>query len=180
MTAMSSLAFLAPAAITLPRQLPSVTSALALLTLGIVNTGLAYWLFYLLIDEAGAATASVITYLMPVAAFLLGVGAAAGTLTIGAIAGLILIALGALLATGRHRQARTETAKPRPCPHDTTAPPPSADPAVPPVTTPSTADSSATSPCATKQTTAKDERRPPVLFLAGTARGRARLPQSAG
>jgi hypothetical protein len=45
MTAMSSLAFLVPAAITLLRQLPPVTSALALLTLGIVNTGLAYWLF---------------------------------------------------------------------------------------------------------------------------------------
>ena len=29
---------------------------LALATLGIVNTGVGYWLFYLLIDEAGAAT----------------------------------------------------------------------------------------------------------------------------
>src|SRR5437762_7107332 len=56
MTVICSVAFLAPAAINLPRQLPPVTSALALLTLGIVNTGLAYWLFYLLIDEAGAAT----------------------------------------------------------------------------------------------------------------------------
>ena len=33
---------------------------LALAVLGIVNTGLAYWLFYLLIDQAGAATASVL------------------------------------------------------------------------------------------------------------------------
>ena len=74
MTAMSSLAFLAPAAINLPRQPPPVTSALALLTLGIANAGLAYWLFYLPIDEAGAATASVITYVMPVVALLLGAG----------------------------------------------------------------------------------------------------------
>ena len=73
MTVMSSLAFLAPAAISLPRQPPPVSGALALLTLGIVNTGLAYWLSYLLIGEAGAATASVITYLMPVA-LLLGAG----------------------------------------------------------------------------------------------------------
>jgi drug/metabolite transporter (DMT)-like permease len=36
--------------------------------------GIAYWLFYLLIDEAGAATASVITYVMPVIALFLGVG----------------------------------------------------------------------------------------------------------
>jgi hypothetical protein len=48
---------------------------------------------------------------MPVVALLLGVGAAGETLTIGAIAGLILIALGAWLATARHRQARTEDSK---------------------------------------------------------------------
>jgi drug/metabolite transporter (DMT)-like permease len=103
MTAMCSVVFIAPAAVDLPRQLPPVTSMLALAALGIVNTGLAYWLFYLLIDEAGAATASVITYLMPVVALLLGVGLLGEELTIGAIAGLILIALGAWLATGRRR-----------------------------------------------------------------------------
>ena len=78
-----------------------MTSVLALAVLGIVTTGLAYWLFYLLIDEAGAATASVITYVMPVVALLLGVSLLGEKLTIGAIAGLILIALGAWLATSR-------------------------------------------------------------------------------
>jgi drug/metabolite transporter (DMT)-like permease len=104
MTAMSSVAFLAPAAANLPRQVPPVTSIVALAALGIVNTGLAYWLFYLLIDEAGAATASVITYVMPVVALFLGVGLLGEKLTSGAIAGLVLIALGAWLATSR-RQA---------------------------------------------------------------------------
>ena len=84
-----------------------MTSVLARAALGIINTGLAYWLFYLLIDEAGAATASVITYVMPVVALLLGVSLLGEKLTIGAIAGLILIALGAWLATGRRRQAST-------------------------------------------------------------------------
>ena len=107
MTAMCSVVIVAPAAMDLPRQLPPVTSVLALAALGIVNTGLAYWLFYLLIDEAGAATASVITYVMPVVALLLGVSVLGEKLTIGAIAGLILIALGAWLATGRRRQAST-------------------------------------------------------------------------
>ena len=65
MTAMSSAAFLAPAAVGLPRHMPPASSLLALAALGIVNTGVAYWLFYLLVDEAGAATASVITYVMP-------------------------------------------------------------------------------------------------------------------
>jgi drug/metabolite transporter (DMT)-like permease len=101
MTAMSSLAFLPPAAIDLPRQVPPAGSIAALAALGIVNTGVAYWLFYLLIDEAGAATASVITYVMPVVALFLGVGLLGERLTVGAIAGLVLIALGAWLATRR-------------------------------------------------------------------------------
>jgi drug/metabolite transporter (DMT)-like permease len=101
MTAISSAAFLVPAAAGLPRQLPPASSILALAALGIVNTGLAYWLFYLLIDEAGPATASVITYVMPVVALFLGVGLLGEKLTAGPIAGLVLIAAGAWLATGR-------------------------------------------------------------------------------
>ena len=102
MTVISSVAFLGPAAAGLPRQVPPAGSIVALATLGIVNTGVAYWLFYLLIDEAGAATASVITYVMPVVALFLGVGLLGERLTVGALAGLILIALGAWLATSRH------------------------------------------------------------------------------
>jgi drug/metabolite transporter (DMT)-like permease len=101
MTAISSVAFLPAAAIDLPRQVPPASSILALAALGIVNTGVAYWLFYLLIDEAGAASASVITYVMPVVALFLGVGLLGERLSIGAIAGLILIAVGAWLATRR-------------------------------------------------------------------------------
>jgi drug/metabolite transporter (DMT)-like permease len=108
MTAMSSLAFLAPAAVNLPRQAPPATSILALVTLGIINTGVAYWLFYLLIDQAGAAAASVITYVMPAVALFLGVGLLGEQLTIGAIAGLLLIGLGAWLATS-HQPRNTST-----------------------------------------------------------------------
>jgi uncharacterized membrane protein len=106
MTAMSSVAFLVPAAVNLPRQAPPAVGVLAVVALGIVNTGLAYWLFYLLIDQAGAASASVITYVMPVVALFLGVGLLGEQLTFGAIAGLILIALGAWLATAGRRPRR--------------------------------------------------------------------------
>ena len=101
MTATSSAAFLGPAAAGLPRRVPPASSIAALVTLGIVNTRVAYWPFYLLIDEAGAATASVITYVMPVVALFLGVGLLSERLTVGAIAGLILIALGAWLAASQ-------------------------------------------------------------------------------
>jgi drug/metabolite transporter (DMT)-like permease len=53
------------------------------------------------VHRAGAATASVITYVMPVVALFLGVGILGEKLTAGAIAGLALIALGAWLATAR-------------------------------------------------------------------------------
>ena len=89
--------------------MPPASSILALATLGIVNTGVAYWLFYLLIDEAGAATASVITYVMPVVALFLGVGLLGERLTIGAIAGLILIAVGAWLATRQRAASGTDS-----------------------------------------------------------------------
>src|SRR5947209_19577039 len=101
MTVISSVAFLGPAAASLPRQVPPVSGIVALVTLGIVNTGVAYWLFYLLIDEAGAATASVITYVMPAVALFLGVGLLGEQFTAGVVAGLVLIALGAWLATSR-------------------------------------------------------------------------------
>jgi drug/metabolite transporter (DMT)-like permease len=108
MSVISGVAFLPPAAVDLPRHIPPASSILALATLGIVNTGIAYWLFYLLIDEAGAATASVITYVMPVVALVLGVGLLGERLTIGAIAGLILIAVGAWLATRRQTTPSTD------------------------------------------------------------------------
>jgi drug/metabolite transporter (DMT)-like permease len=101
MTVISSAAFMGPAAADLPRHAPPLASVLALVVLGVVNTGLAYWLFYVLIDQAGAATASVITYVMPVVALVLGVSLLGEKFTMGAAAGLLLIAIGAWLATGR-------------------------------------------------------------------------------
>ncbi len=114
MTVISSAVFLPPAAAALPHHAPPATSLLALAALGIVNTGLAYWLFYLLIDEAGAATASVITYVMPVVALLLGVGLLGDKLTIGAVAGLIAIGFGAWLATSRRTPGTANSIKAMP------------------------------------------------------------------
>jgi hypothetical protein len=57
MTVLSSAVFAGPAAAAFPSGMPPLSSLLALAALWTVNTGLAYWLFYLLIDEAGAAAA---------------------------------------------------------------------------------------------------------------------------
>ncbi len=45
MTVISSAVFLGPAAADLPRHAPPLASVLALVVRGVVNTGLAYWLF---------------------------------------------------------------------------------------------------------------------------------------
>ena len=106
MAVLSSVVFAGPAAAAMPRHPPPLASMLALVVLSIINTGLAYWLFYLLIDEAGAATAGVITYVMPVVALVLGVAVLGESLTAAPLGGLVLIAAGAWLATGGHAHRR--------------------------------------------------------------------------
>jgi EamA-like transporter family len=55
---------------------------------------------------AAAATAGVITYVMPVVALVLGMAVLGESLTAGAIVGMALIAVGAWLATGGHARRR--------------------------------------------------------------------------
>lgn len=95
----SSAVFALPAAANLPRHMPGGASIMALVTLGIVNTGLLSWVYFALVREAGAAVTSVITYVVPVIALMLGISLLDEQLTVGAVAGLVLITLGAWLAT---------------------------------------------------------------------------------
>jgi drug/metabolite transporter (DMT)-like permease len=91
---------ISPSAVaSLPPQMPSETSLLALIILGIVNTGLLSWVYFALVREAGAAVTSLITYVVPVVALTLGVSLLGEHLTAGAVAGLVLIAAGTWLAS---------------------------------------------------------------------------------
>jgi drug/metabolite transporter (DMT)-like permease len=56
-----------------PNQPPSPTAWLALLAVGVLCTGVAYVLFFRLIDKVGAAGALTVTFLIPVFAVLYGV-----------------------------------------------------------------------------------------------------------
>jgi drug/metabolite transporter (DMT)-like permease len=99
----SSAVFVLPAAADLPRHMPGRTSIAALVTLGIVNTGLLSWVYFALVRETGAAVTSLVTYVVPVVALVLGVSLLGESLTLGAVLGLILIAVGTWLATGARR-----------------------------------------------------------------------------
>ena len=65
-----------PAMIDLPRSLPSTAALSSIAVLGIVCTAVAMLLMFYLVNHAGASRATVITYINPMVATLLGVGLA--------------------------------------------------------------------------------------------------------
>ena len=92
----------APVAIPqLPSAMPSGHVLLALLTLGVVCTALAFLLFFALITEVGPVRATIITYFNPAIALLLGVILLREPFTVGAVVGFSLILVGSVLATRR-------------------------------------------------------------------------------
>jgi len=73
----------------------------SVVALGAVGTGLAYALYYRLIHDAGATTASMVTYLIPVFAVSLGIVVLGEPLTWNLFAGAAVVILGVLVADGR-------------------------------------------------------------------------------
>jgi drug/metabolite transporter (DMT)-like permease len=90
-----------PALLTAPAGPPSATALGAVLVLGVLCSAVAFLLFFALIAEVGPGRASVITYLHPVVALLLGVGVLAERVGPGTVAGLLLILVGSWLSTRR-------------------------------------------------------------------------------
>jgi drug/metabolite transporter (DMT)-like permease len=80
----------------------SVVGSVAGLT--VVCTALGFVLFFALIGEAGAVNATVITYVNPAVAALLGVVVLGEQLTAGMVVGFALVIAGSVLATRRAAQ----------------------------------------------------------------------------
>lgn len=78
---------------------PEAIAAIAFLA--VVCTALAFVLFFRLIREVGPARSTVITYVNPAVAILLGVLILGEPLTVGMAAGFPLVVLGSVLATRR-------------------------------------------------------------------------------
>ena len=99
------------------RHLPATVSGetiAAVATLALVCTALAFMLFFALIAEVGPARATVITYVNPLVAVLLGVAILGEPLTAGIAVALPLIVGGSVLATSRSPQrGRASTAATR-------------------------------------------------------------------
>jgi len=98
-------------------------SIASVLTLAVICTALAFLLFFALIAEVGPVRATVITYVNPAVAILLGVTILGEHLTAGMIVGFPLVLIGSVLATGRgslRRRSRPRDAEAEPMPAVTT------------------------------------------------------------
>lgn len=90
---------LIPAAMSFPEHLPTAVALWSIAVLGVPCTALAMLLMFYLVSHAGASRASVITYINPAVATLLGVLLLHEHLGAGGITGFALILLGSWLAT---------------------------------------------------------------------------------
>jgi len=95
----ASLVLLVPALLTFPARLPSLVSLASIGVLGVLCTAVAMFLMFYLVAQAGASRASIITYINPVVATLLGVGFLHERLGAGGIIAFAIILVGSWLAT---------------------------------------------------------------------------------
>jgi len=95
----ASIVLFFPAVTELPAALPSAAALASIAILGILCTAVAMLLMFYLVRHAGASRASVITYINPVVATLLGVVVLDEHLGIGGYIAFALILLGSWLAT---------------------------------------------------------------------------------
>jgi drug/metabolite transporter (DMT)-like permease len=92
-----------------PTQSVPINVWLAVAVLGVVCTALAFMLFFSLVAEVGPSRTTVITYINPAVAVILGVLVLSEPITLGLVIGFPLILLGSYLAT---RKAPTFESEP--------------------------------------------------------------------
>jgi drug/metabolite transporter (DMT)-like permease len=99
--AISAVIYAPLAATRWPAETPSRNALLSVLGLGVLCTAVAFLVFFALIAEIGPVRATVITYVNPAVAAVLGVTILDEQLTAGMVVGFALILVGSYFATGR-------------------------------------------------------------------------------
>jgi drug/metabolite transporter (DMT)-like permease len=89
-----------------PASLPSPQALAAVAGLAVFCTAIAFIAFFALVSEVGPVRATVITYVNPAVALLLGVVLLSEPLTPGAVLGFVLILAGSALTARRPAPAR--------------------------------------------------------------------------
>jgi drug/metabolite transporter (DMT)-like permease len=107
--AVSALLTLPVALASAPDAMPGAGSLAAVGALGVLGTGISFWIYYTLIATVGPAKASLVAYVAPGFAVVYGVTLLDESFTIGTAAGLALIVGGSWLAAeGRMPRRRAE------------------------------------------------------------------------
>ena len=91
---------LPPALATIGENHPDLGEVAAVVSLGVIGTAVAFYLYFGLIAEAGAGKAALCGYLIPPLALAYGAVLLNEEITPAAIAGLVLILIGVALASG--------------------------------------------------------------------------------
>lgn len=90
----------APLALThLPTETPSSNAVLATIGLGVICTAFAFWVFFLVLDEIGAARASLVVYPNTAVAVILGIFFLDEKITLAIGIGLPLVLIGSYFAS---------------------------------------------------------------------------------
>ncbi len=97
----NALVYLPFAVASAPSSMPAAKVIWSIVGLGLVCTASAFVLFFALIAEVGPQRSTVITYLNPAVAIVLGVTLLDESFTVGMAVGFPLVLLGCWLATGR-------------------------------------------------------------------------------
>jgi drug/metabolite transporter (DMT)-like permease len=87
-----------------PRSVPHVGTIVSVAVLAVVCTALAFVLFFALLAQIGPVRATVITYVNPAVAAVLGVAVLHESFTMGMAVGFVLVIAGSVLATRRRRE----------------------------------------------------------------------------
>ena len=104
--ALSALAYIPIAALQWPATVPSSNVLGSIVILAVLCTAAAFLIFAALVDEIGPVRATVITYVNPAVAAVLGVLVLKETLTVPMVVGFALVILGSTLATRSEGEAR--------------------------------------------------------------------------
>jgi drug/metabolite transporter (DMT)-like permease len=96
-----AIAYAPVAALQWPHSVPPVEVLASVAVLAVVCTALGFLLFFALIAEIGPVRATVITYVNPAVAAVLGVIVLNESFTVGMAVGFVLVVLGSILATRR-------------------------------------------------------------------------------
>jgi drug/metabolite transporter (DMT)-like permease len=105
---LTAIVYLPFAAFNLPAAVPGSHVVLSVVGLATVCTALAFLVFFALIGEVGPVRATVITYVNPAVAAILGVAVLSEHLTAGMLVGFALVLAGSVLATGRNPEVVAE------------------------------------------------------------------------